>query len=142
MPANSPLPASDLAIIVLYLLAMLGVGIWFARRSSQGLAAYFLGDRKMSWWALALSGSASNFDISGTLWLVSMVALLGMKSFWVFWSFAFLIAAVLMSWMARWIRGTGVLTGVELLQVRFGVTQGAVLARLMSATSTRRRTSM
>ncbi|WP_035610793.1 hypothetical protein [Haloferula sp. BvORR071] len=136
MPAKSPLPLSDLAIIVLYLLAMLGVGIWFARRSSQGLAAYFLGDRKMSWWALALSGSASNFDISGTLWLVSMVALLGMKSFWVFWSFAFLIAAVLMSWMARWIRGTGVLTGVELLQVRFGVTQGAVLARLMSAVAT------
>ena len=67
MPANSPLPLSDLIIILLYLLAMLGVGIWFARRSSQGLAAYFLGDRKMSWWALALSGSASNFDISGTL---------------------------------------------------------------------------
>ncbi len=136
MPANSPLPASDTIVILLYLVAMLGVGIWFARRSSQGLAAYFLGDRKMSWWALALSGSASNFDISGTLWLVSMVALLGLKSFWVFWSFAFLISAVLMSWMARWIRGTGALTGVELLQVRFGVTRGAVLARLMSAVAT------
>jgi Na+/proline symporter len=136
MPANSPLPASDLIVILLYLLAMLAVGVWFARRSSKGLMAYFLGDRKMSWWALALSGSASNFDISGTLWLVSMAALLGMKSFWVFWSFAFLIAAVLMSWMARWIRGTGALTGVELLQVRFGVTGGAVLARLMSAVAT------
>lgn len=136
MLKNSPLPLSDLWIILLYLLVMLGVGVWFARRSSQGLAAYFLGDRRMSWWALALSGSASNFDISGTLWLVSMVALLGMKSFWVFWSFAFLISAVLMSWMARWIRGTGVLTGVELLQVRFGVTRGAVLARLMSAVAT------
>ncbi|MCW1926378.1 hypothetical protein OKA05_27755 [Luteolibacter arcticus] len=136
MPANSPLPFGDLIVIALYLIAMLGVGVWFARGSSQGLAAYFLGDRKMSWWALALSGSASNFDISGTLWLVSMVALLGVKSFWVFWSFAFLISAVLMSWMARWIRGTGVLTGVELLQVRFGVTRGAVLARLMSAIAT------
>ena len=136
MPANSPLPAGDLIVISLYLLAMLGVGVWFARRSSQGLMAYFLGDRKMSWWALALSGSASNFDISGTLWLVSMVALLGMKSFWVFWSFAFLISAVLMSWMARWIRGTGALTGVELLQVRFGAEGGAVLARVMSAVAT------
>lgn len=136
MPANSPLPVSDLVVVAFYLLVMMGVGVWFARSSSQGVAAYFLGDRQMPWWALAMSGSASNFDISGTLWLVSMVALLGMKSFWVFWSFAFLISAVLMSWMARWVRSTGALTAVELLQVRFGDTRGAVLARLMAAVAT------
>ena len=58
----------DLAIVVVYLLAVTALGMWF-RRGSQDAREYFLGGRTAPWWALAFSIVAtetSTLTIIGT----------------------------------------------------------------------------
>ncbi len=119
----------DGSLVVVYLVVVLAVGFWSYRRTARNLKSYFLGDRKAPWWALAMSGSVSNFDVAGTIWMVSVVMALGIRSYWVFWTFAFLNGAFLMSYMAQWIRRTGVLTAAELIRARFGDDAGGKTAR-------------
>ena len=63
----------DIAIIVVYMLGMVVVGFIVERRARGGISSYFLGGNKMPWWVLSMSNAASMFDISGTMWLVSLL---------------------------------------------------------------------
>jgi solute:Na+ symporter, SSS family len=67
----------DLAIVVVYLLGVTGLGVWFRRGQREGLQGdreavsrdYFLGGRTAPWWALAFSIVAtetSTLTIIGT----------------------------------------------------------------------------
>jgi len=123
----------DYAVVLVYIVLTVAIGVACARRASTNLRAYFLGGNAIPWWALAASGAASNFDIAGTMWMVSMVAALGMRSFWVFCTFAVFNCAFLMAYMAPWIRRTQVLTATELIHSRFGAQSGGRVARLASA---------
>ncbi|HEY7159101.1 MAG TPA: sodium:solute symporter [Gemmataceae bacterium] len=51
---NSELAAVDVAIVVLYVLATVGLGWWFSRRQ-HNLRTYFVGDRDISWWLILVS---------------------------------------------------------------------------------------
>jgi Na+/pantothenate symporter len=73
------LSALDQAIVVLYLGVIMAIGLAMKRRAARGMSAYFLGGRKLPWWALAMSGSSSYFDITGTMWIVSLFILHGLK---------------------------------------------------------------
>ncbi|MCX5653317.1 MAG: hypothetical protein NTY65_01495 [Planctomycetota bacterium] len=123
----------DLFIVVLYFGITVFAGIWSHRRAARNLDDYFLGNRKLPWWLLALSGAAANFDISGTMWQVSILMIFGFMSFNIHWMWAFLTGAFLMSFMARWIRRTGVMTAAELMKVRFGEDAGGRTARTAAA---------
>ena len=123
----------DWMVVAAYAVATLAVGVVFARSSAKGLKSYFLGDNALPWWALAASGAASNFDIAGTMWLVSMVCLFGMRSFWAFTGFAIFNVAFLMAYLAPWIRRTRVMTAAELMKVRFGDGVDGRTARVASA---------
>ena len=94
----------DVAIIVAYFLGIVVVGLYFSRRAAKGMRSYFLGGNNLPWWALAASGSASNYDVTGTMFLVSLFYVAGLRSFWMLWSWHFLSAAFLMAYMAIWIR--------------------------------------
>ena len=120
----------DILVLASYFAVTLGAGIWFARASASGLRSYFLGDNKQKWWMLACSGSATNYSVDGTIWMISMMMVLGMKSWWatlVWWMPA---SIVLMAYTAVWIRRTGAMTAAELNIVRFGTDKGAEAARI------------
>ncbi|MEM9236029.1 MAG: hypothetical protein AAGB14_04570, partial [Verrucomicrobiota bacterium] len=123
-------------LIGAYFVLMLWIGIRYKAESGKDTESYFLGGRKTPWWMLGFSGSVSNFDIAGSTWIVGMFFFLGFKAFNMFWAFAFLIAAFLMSYLAGWIRRTGVMTAAELVRARFGDDRGAKLARFASALAT------
>jgi len=123
----------DIAITALYFGVMLVIGVVHARRASGSMRSYYLGDNRSSWWMLAASGAASNFDVSGTMFLVSLFYIVGFHAFWMLWSWGFFNAAFLMAYMAVWIRRTGVMTAVELMSVRFGDERGGRMARTAGA---------
>ena len=75
----------DWAVIVVYFAVVIGIGFWYQRVASRNLDSYFLGGKSMHWLALAMSGSVSNFDITGTMWIVTLIYLFGMKSMWNHW---------------------------------------------------------
>ena len=119
----------DVAIVAVYLLAMLLVGVVFVRRAQTDLDSYFLGGRRIPWWALSMSGAVSNFDITGTMWIVSLIVVLGMRSMWVHWIWGFLLGAFFMVYIGKWVRRSGVMTAAEWMKTRFGEDRGGRAAR-------------
>lgn len=120
----------DQLIVVLYLAAIMGIGIAMKRRAARGMSSYFLGGRQLPWWALAMSGSSSYFDITGTMWIVSTFIALGLKGMWVHWLWGFPITAFYLAYMGKWIRRSNVMTGAEWMKTRFASGKAGDLARL------------
>lgn len=120
----------DQIIVVLYLAAIMGIGFAMKRKASKGITSYFLGGRQLPWWALAMSGSSSYFDITGTMWIVSTFIILGLKGMWVHWLWGFPITAFYLAYMGRWIRSSGAMTGAEWMKTRFGDGKAGDIARL------------
>jgi len=123
----------DYVIILLYFAVVIGLGFWYQKRASENLGAYFLGGKGIHWLALAMSGSVSNFDITGTMWIISILYVLGMKSMWHHWMWGFLMGAFFLSYMGKWVRRSNVMTAAEWMQTRFGSGPGGKLARTTSA---------
>ena len=110
----------DTGVIFLYFAVVIGLGFWYKKRASQSLDSYFLGGKKIHWLLLSMSGSVSNFDITGTMWIVSVLFVLGMKSMWHHWMWGFLMGAFFLAYMGKWVRRSGVMTAAEWMKTRFG----------------------
>ena len=119
----------DYVVIAVYFAAMIGLGFWYRKRASQNLESYFLGGKRMHWLALAMSGSVSNFDITGTMWIISLLFLMGMKSMWVHWMWGCMMGAFCLAYMGKWVRRSNVMTGAEWMVTRFGSDRGGLVAR-------------
>jgi Na+/proline symporter len=119
----------DYWIILFYFAVVIGLGFWYQKRASRNLGAYFLGGKNLHWLALAMSGSVSNFDITGTMWIISILYVLGMKSMWHHWMWGFLMGAFFLSYMGKWVRRSNVMTAAEWMKTRFGSDAGGKLAR-------------
>jgi Na+/proline symporter len=124
------LHALDLAIIVIYFVAVVLIGLWVSRRGSKDLNSYFLGGKKLRWWMLGISDASGMFDISGTMWLVYILFVYGLKSLWLPWLWPVFNQIFLMMFLSAWLRRSNVLTGAEWIQTRFGRDRGANLAHL------------
>ena len=110
----------DLVIVLLYFALVIALGFYYARAAARSADAYFLGGKRMHWLPLSMSGSVSNFDITGTMWIVSIIYLLGMKSMWHHWMWGFMLGAFFMAYMGKWVRRSNVLTAAEWMKTRFG----------------------
>ena len=120
---------ADILIIIIYFVTVLGLGFWYRRKASKNLTSYFLGGRSMHWLPLAMSGSVATFDITGTMWIVSMLFLFGMKSMWIHWMWGIMMGAFFMSFMGKWVRRSKVMTAAEWMITRFGENRGGRIAR-------------
>ena len=119
----------DIVIVVAYLAVVVALGTFMKRRAAKSIGSYFLGERRLPWWALAMSGSSSYFDITGTMWIVSLFVMIGLKGFWVQWIWGFVIPVFYMVYMGKWIRRSGVMTGSEWMETRFGTGKAGEAAR-------------
>ncbi len=120
----------DQIIVVLYLAAIMSIGFAMKRKAAKGMSSYFLGGRQLPWWALAMSGSSSYFDITGTMWIVSTFIALGLKGMWVHMLWGFPITAFYLAYMGKWIRRSDAMTGAEWMKTRFGPGKSGDIARL------------
>lgn len=121
--------ALDYSVIALYFAVVIGVGFFYHKRASQNLESYFLGGKRIPWLALAMSGSVSNFDVTGTMWIVSILFVLGMKSMWHHWMWGFLMGAFFLAYMGKWVRRSKVMTAAEWMKTRFGDEKAGRTAR-------------
>jgi solute:Na+ symporter, SSS family len=53
---------ADLIVFIGYLLIMIGIGIWFARKKNESTQDYFLASSALPWWAVGGSLIASNIS--------------------------------------------------------------------------------
>ncbi|MDF2178600.1 Na+:solute symporter [Aliiglaciecola sp. CAU 1673] len=121
----------DFIIIAAYLAATLALGFYIANKASKDLNAYFLAGKQIPWWALGVSNASGMFDIAGTMWLVSMCFVYGLKSAWLPWVWPIFNQIFLMVYLSAWLRRSNVMTGAQWLQTRFGAGRGAELCQLV-----------
>ncbi|MBZ0254988.1 sodium:solute symporter, partial [bacterium] len=120
----------DIGIIILYIALTIGLGFWISNRASKNLDSYFLGGKTMPWYILGVSNASGMFDITGTMWLVSICFMYGLKSVWLPWLWPIFNQVFLMVFMSAWLRRSNVLTGAEWITTRFGKGTGANLAHI------------
>jgi Na+/proline symporter len=114
------LHAIDFLIIATYLLAMVFIGLYYRKKARQDKDSYMLGGRTLPWYKLGLSDASDMFDISGTMWMVSLCFVYGMKSIWIPWLWPVFNQVFLMMYLSRWLRRSNASTGAEWLATRFG----------------------
>jgi len=112
----------DIVIIVLYLVTMVLVGWFLRKRARQNKEHYLMGGKKLPWYMLGLSDASDMFDISGTMWMVSLCFVYGMKSIWIPWLWPVFNQVFNMMYLSKWLRRSNANTGAEWLATRFGLT--------------------
>src|SRR5215203_1414403 len=122
------LQAIDIAIITTYLATMLFIGWFLRKKARQNKESYLLGGKKLPWYLLGLSDASDMFDISGTMWMVALCFVYGMKSIWIPWLWPVFNQVFNMMFLAKWLRRSNANTGAEWLATRFGLTGKGVKA--------------
>ena len=74
---------SEVAVFIIYFLAMLGIGVYFFFRSRGGEKEYFLGSRQMGPWVSALSTGASDMSAWALMGLPASIYAAGMGRTWI-----------------------------------------------------------
>jgi len=120
----------DVSIIIGYLIITVLIGFWISKKASANLDSYFLGGKSLPWYLLGLSNASGMFDITGTMWMVSIMFIYGVKSVFIPWLWPVWNQIVLMVFLAVWMRRSNVLTGAEWLKTRFGEGMGAKLSHI------------
>ena len=110
----------DIGIIFFYLFAVAAIGLVMQKRAKANKEAYMLGGNTLPWYALGLSNASGMFDISGTMWMVMLAFVYGLKSIWIPWLWPSFNQVFMMMFMGVWLRRSNVTTGAEWMMTRFG----------------------
>lgn len=121
----------DISIIVGYLIITVLIGFVMKKRAAKNIKNYFLGGNEMPWYMLGLSNASGMFDISGTMWMVTLMFVYGVKSAWIPWLWPVFNQIFLMMYLSAWLRRSSVLTGAEWIRTRFGNGVGARLSHIV-----------
>src|SRR5215218_2770084 len=111
----------DIVIIVTYLIIMVMLGWLLRKKARQNKESYLLGGKRLPWYMLGLSDASDMFDISGTMWMVSLCFVYGLKSIWIPWLWPVFNQVFNMMFLAKWLRRSNANTGAEWLATRFGL---------------------
>ena len=121
----------DLAIIGLYLLTTIIIGLVLRKRASRDMNSYFLGGNTLPWYMLGLSNASGMWDISGTMWMVTLAYVYGLKSIWIPWLWPVFNQIFMMIYLSGWLRRSNVLTGAEWIRFRFGDGPGGKMSHMI-----------
>jgi solute:Na+ symporter, SSS family len=121
----------DIAIILGYLLVTVVIGFIMKKQASKNIKSYFLGGNTLPWYMLGLSNASGMFDISGTMWMVTLMFVYGVKSVWVPWLWPVFNQIFLMIYLSAWLRRSNVLTGAEWIKTRFGKGKGSTMSHII-----------
>jgi solute:Na+ symporter, SSS family len=127
----------DYAVIGIYFSILIALGIFLKSRASASIEDYFIGDRKLPWWALGISGMSSFLDVAGTTVIVSFLFMLGPQGLFIeFRGGVCLILAVMLLWTGKWHRRSQCITGAEWMIYRFGDGFGGRFAQSVAVAGT------
>ncbi|MGH7700935.1 MAG: sodium:solute symporter family protein [Gemmatimonadales bacterium] len=117
---------ADWLIVAAYFALSLVIGLVFTGRAGRSLAEYFVSGRSLPWWLAGTSMVATTFAADTPLVVTGLVAKYGVAGNWLWWNLA-LSGILTVFFFARLWRRAGVLTDVELVELRYGGRPAAVL---------------
>ena len=128
------LNAVDYTVMGIYVCCLVALSLYLTKRASASLEDYFLGGKKLPWWALGISGMASFLDITGTMLIVSFLYMIGPRGLFIeFRGGAVLILTFMLLWTGKWHRRSNCMTAAEWNIYRFGAGREGHVARVVTA---------
>jgi SSS family solute:Na+ symporter len=116
----------DWIIIIGFFLLIVGVGLSYTKKAGKSLENFFLGGRNLPWYIAGISMVATTFAADTPLAVTELVGKSGISGNWLWWSF--LAGGMLTTFFfARLWRNSGVLTEVELSELRYSGTPAKIL---------------
>lgn len=116
----------DWLIVLLYLIASLGLGLYLTRKGSGSLVDFFVSGRSLPWWLAGTSMAATTFSIDTPLYVAGVVGTRGIVGNWEWWSFG--VSHLIMIYVfARLWRRSEIVTDAQLTEMRYGGRMAAVL---------------
>lgn len=116
----------DWLIVLLYLVASLGLGLYLTRRGSGSLVDFFVSGRSLPWWLAGTSMAATTFSIDTPLYVAGVVGTRGIVGNWEWWSFG--VSHLIMIYVfARLWRRSEIVTDAQLTEMRYGGRMAAAL---------------
>ena len=122
----SVLSPLDWAIVVIYLLLSLAIGVYFTRRASGSMASYFVTGRNLPWWILGTSMVATTFAADTPLAVTGWVRTEGIWKNWFWWNYLFSHVFIVLVFARLW-RRAEVITDNELIEIRYSGKPAAFL---------------
>ena len=109
----------DQAIVAAFFVLSVGIGAAFSKRGAASLESYFVAGRKAPWWLAGGAMIATTFAADTPLAVTGLVAAHGVAGNWLWWNMV--MSGVLTVFLtARLWRRAGVMTDVELVELRYG----------------------
>lgn len=120
------LTSIDWAVVGLYFLFNLAVGLYYRGRAEKSVDEFFLSGRNVPWWLAGTSMVATTFAADTPLAVTGMVAVGGIAGNWLWWCF---VASGMLTvfFYARLWRRSGVMTDIEFAEIRYAGKPAAVL---------------
>jgi Na+/proline symporter len=109
----------DWAVVALFFAVNVVVGFAFARRAGASTLDFFLSGRNVPWWLAGTSMVATTFGADTPLAVTGMVVKGGIAGNWLWWSSVASGMMTVFFFAALW-RRAGVMTDVELIEIRYG----------------------
>ena len=122
----SQLRAIDAAFIVAYFIVVIAVGVAFSRRAGRSLSDYFIAGRGVPWWLAGAGMIATTFAADTPLVVCGLVARYGVAGNWLWWCMV-MSGIFTVFFTARLWHRSGVLSDVELVELRYGGAAAKVL---------------
>lgn len=119
--ASVPLNLLDLTVFVLYIVLIIGVGFWVARRNKDTVGDYFLAKGRLPWYAIGGSIMSANISTEHFIGMVGIAYTTGFVVCNWQWS-AFIIYSLLMWFFYPFFRRHGFFTMPAYLERRFNLT--------------------
>lgn len=122
----SQLRAIDGVFIVAYFVVVIAVGLAFSRRAGRSMQDYFVAGRGVPWWLAGAGMIATTFAADTPLVVCGLVARYGVAGNWLWWCMV-MSGIFTVFFTARLWHRAGVLSDVELVELRYGGTPAKVL---------------
>ena len=122
----------DWSIVVLYVIAAIGIGLFFARKASTGTAEFFVAGRSLPWYIAGTSIAATTFSSDTPLFVAGAVREQGIYANWIWWSGAIGTMVSVFFFANLW-RRTRAVTEIELVSQRYDHGRAADTLRILKA---------
>jgi solute:Na+ symporter, SSS family len=109
---------ADWAVIAIYSIAMVGLGLYFSRRATKSADGYLIGERSLPWWVIGFANVSTYSDSGGGwVWLFFVGGFMYLNQIaWIAWPIWMPLVGVF--WAKFW-RRSGLVTTGELIEFRY-----------------------
>ncbi len=116
----------DWAVIAVYGVIAVTIGLWFAKRAGSESDEFFLGGRSMPWWLLGTSMVATTFSTDTPNLVTDLVRSGGVSQNWIWWAMAITGMCTVFFYAKLW-RRSGISTDIGFYELRYSGKPAAFL---------------